>query len=702
MKFTVKSWLSRVGIMVIAAIMVEAITVVQYQRIHAMMAEDMAIRSSIALEASADKIGHVFELTETTMNENMRDLRRAISNPDSVFRAIQYTIDDNPNIVSGCIGFVPEYYRSKGYYFEPVVFKTGDKYDYKQLGSPSHDYTSNPAYIRAIESGKKFWSDPYYDDNGGKPMRLITFTCPLSDEKGVLAGVIGLDMDVSWLGDTLNNRQKNESSFLMLLTSDRKLVATPSVSDASQTDIAEALRMINQGKELSDDNRLSVRSITMNCEPFWHVVQVCYNEEVFAPMRRMRRQQVVLIVLGLAILFFMIERFYRSQKKLREATVEQARINGELSVARRIQEEMLPKKFPSNIYGSIEPAREIGGDIFDFYERDGKLFFCIGDVAGKGVPAAMLMSVLHSLFRTFSSNIESPSFIARELNAQICRGNDSNMFVTLFIGCLDLYSGKLEYCNAGHDKPFLLSSSANLMPVKANLPLGAFPDVVFVEESCVLAPGTSIFLYTDGLTESKNANRELFSRARVKAVLNSCLAKPDETPEMIVNSMFAAAKDFMGNTHQADDLTMLLIKYQPGELVHDQITLSNNLDEVEKLGIFVKDFCNSLGIERKMFSGIRLALEESVVNVINYAYPNMETGYVTIFADSNRREVRFTIVDSGVPFDPKAVLSADTTLDAQNRPIGGLGVHLTRKLMDSISYTRKDGKNVLSLTKSIV
>lgn len=697
-----KSWLSRVGIMVIAAIMVEAITVVQYQRIHAMMAEDMAIRSSIALEASADKIGHVFELTETTMNENMRDLRRAISNPDSVFRAIQYTIDDNPSIVSGCIGFVPEYYRSKGYYFEPVVFKTGDKYDYKQLGSPSHDYTSNPAYIRAIESGKKFWSDPYYDDNGGKPMRLITFTCPLSDEKGVLAGVIGLDMDVSWLGDTLNNRQKNESSFLMLLTSDRKLVATPSVSDASQTDIAEALRMINQGKELSDDNRLSVRSITMNCEPFWHVVQVCYNEEVFAPMRRMRRQQVVLIVLGLAILFFMIERFYRSQKKLREATVEQARISGELSVARDIQQEMLPKVFPPNIYGTIVPAREVGGDIFDFYVRDGKLFFCIGDVTGKGVPAAMLMSVVHSLFRTFSSRIDSPSFIVREINSQVCRGNDSYMFVTCLVGCLDLYTGKLEYCNAGHDKPFLLTSSADIMPLRSNLPMGCFPDFEYEEESCVLEPGTSIFLYTDGLTEARNAYKQFFGRDRVKAVLDACLAKPDATPEMMVNSLLDAAKVFMDKVPQSDDLTMLLIKYQPGELVRDQITLANETEEVERLGEFIKDYCNTLGLDKKIVSGIRLALEESVVNVINYAYPEQEKGYVTIYADSNREEVRFTIVDSGVPFNPKSVLSADTTLDALNRPIGGLGVHLTRKLMDSISYCRKDGKNVLSLTKTIV
>jgi len=697
-----KNWLSRVGIMVIAALMVEAISVVQYRSLKEIMEQDMNIRSRIALGASADRIGHVLELTEATMNENMLDIRRSLLRPDSIFRAIQYTIDDNPHVINGCIAFVPNYYRSRGYYFEPTVFKSGEDFIYKQLGGPSHDYTINPAYRRAVDSKESYWSDPYPYNIGQEQVSLITYTCPLIDENGILAGAVGLDMDVSWLGDTLNNRQKNTSSFLLLLTGDGMLVAAPSASQSSKADVEEAVNLIGQGKDISADKRLAIRKITMRREPYWQVAQVYYTDEVFAPIRKMRRQHMILIALGLAILFFMIDRFARSERKLREATAEQARIGGELSVARDIQQEMLPKVFSPNIYGTVVPAREVGGDIFDFYERDGKLFFCIGDVSGKGVPAAMLMSVVHSLFRTFSSRIESPAFIVREMNSQICRGNDSHMFVTCLLGCLDLYTGKLEYCNAGHDKPFMLTSSASVIPVKSNLPLGCFPDIEFEEESCSLTPGTSIFLYTDGLTEAKNVNKQMFGRTRVKEVLDSCLAKPDATPEAMVNSLLDAANEFMGKAPQSDDLTMLLFKFQPGELVRDQITLTNETEEIEKLGVFIKEYCKSLGLDNKIVSGIRLALEESVVNVINYAYPEHEKGYVTIYADSNRKEVRFTIVDSGIPFDPKAVLSADTTLDVQNRPIGGLGVHLTRKLMDSISYCRKDGKNVLSLTKSIV
>ncbi len=141
---------------------------------------------------------------------------------------------------------------------------------------------------------------------------------------------------------------------------------------------------------------------------------------------------------------------------------------------------------------------------------------------------------------------------------------------------------------------------------------------------------------------------------------------------------------------------------QNEELVCDQLTLVNDIDEVARLSVFVKDYFARLELDRKTSSGLRLALEEAVVNVINYAYPAGETGEVTIYAESDRKEIRFTIVDSGFPFDPTTVLPADTSLDAIDRPVGGLGVHLTRKLVDSVSYGRKHGKNVLTLTKSIV
>ena len=377
-------------------------------------------------------------------------------------------------------------------------------------------------------------------------------------------------------------------------------------------------------------------------------------------------------------------------------------MGGELSVAKNIQREMLPKTFPPDIFGMVEPAREVGGDLFDFFFRDGKLFFCIGDVSGKGAPSAMLMSVIHSLFRLVAKRVESPALIIRELNEQICPGNDSNMFVTFFVGVLDMYRGKLHFCNAGHDKPFLLTSAVELLQAKANLPLGVFSKTEFEEQSIDMAPGDSIFLYTDGLTEARNVSRAAFGRSGVEEVLNNCARTPRMTARMLVDTMSDAVHGFAGSAPQSDDLTMLLIRYEPGEIVRDSIELVNRKEEVAKLSGFTKAFCAALDLDGRQASGLRLALEEAVANVICYAYPEGEEGKVSIYAESNRREVRFTVVDSGFPFDPTAALPTDTSLDAGSRQIGGLGIHLTRKLMDSVSYRREAGNNILTLTKSII
>ena len=698
MKIDQRNWLSRVGIVVIAALLVELISIVQYQRIRSIMEEEMLIRSKVTMGSMQAEIGHLLELTEATMRENLWEVQRSLSHPDSVFSAMKYLIDDNPHVVGGCLAFAPNYYPSKGRLFEPYASKKNGVISVEQLAGPDHDYTQNEAYRRVMESGKQDWSDPYLYGTDSV-MSLTTFSYPVFDEQGTLAAVCGLDMDLTWLGDTLNARHPYPSSFVLMLTQDNVVVASPPASRASQEQLDGALSLIQNGQRQSADGKVVISLSQMERDPYWQLAQVYRTDELFARMQKMRRQMMLLILLGLGILFFMINRFARNEKKLREASAEQARISGELEVARRIQQEMLPKSFPDGLYGILEPAREVGGDLFDFYRRDGKLFFCIGDVSGKGVPSAMLMSVVHSLFRTVSARVESPSQILKALNEQICQGNDSNMFATFFVGCLDLYTGKLHFGNAGHDKPFLLESSASLLPVKSNLPLGVFADTEFVEQAITLSPGSGLFLYTDGLTEAKNTSRQAFGRSRVEEALNARIA---DAPEGIVNALSEAAHSFAGEAPQSDDLTMLMIKYEPGVLLKEEITLNNDKEEVARLSEFVKNFLGQIEMGRKTASGLRLALEETVVNVINYAYPAGEKGTVSIYADSNRKEVRFTVVDSGVPFDPTAVLSADTTLAAQNRPIGGLGILLTRKLMDSVSYRWNNGKNILTLTKKIV
>ena len=688
MKIVQKNWLSRIGIVVIAAIMVAVISIVQYRSVRDIMEEEMEVRSRVVQRSISAEIGHMLELTEATMRENLWEVKRSLHNPDSVFSAMVYLIDDNPHVAGGCLSFVPDYYPSKGRLFEPYAYKKDGSIHVEQIAGPNHDYTQNPFFQIVADSGKPDWSDPYL--YGPDSLSFTTFSYPVYDDKNRLAAVCGLDMDLSWLGDTLNARQPFHSSYILLLTQHFNLVAGPPENRASKEQVISIVNLLREGKLRTPDNAISVRLSQMNRDPFWQVALVYQTNDLFGRMNRVSRQQLILVLLGLVILFFMIDRFARNERKLRETASAKARMEGELSIARNIQREMLPKSFEEGIYGKLEPAMEVGGDLYDFYTRDGKLFFCIGDVSGKGVPSAMLMSVIHSLFRMVSHKTESPTVILKALNEQLCQGNDSGMFVTFFVGCLDLYTGKLHFSNAGHDKPFVLTSSAALLEAKPHLPLGVFLDTEYTDQSCVLAPGTSLFLYTDGLTEAKNASRENFGRSRVQEVLESFARHPGYDHR------------FAGHAPQSDDLTMLLIKYAPGDMIREQITLSNNKEEVSLLNDFIKAFFARLDVDHRLASGIRLAVEESAVNAMSYAYPAGERGEVSVYADSNHREVRFTIVDAGAPFDPTAVLSADTTLDAQNRPIGGLGIHLTRKLMDSVSYCRKEDKNVLTLTKSII
>jgi sigma-B regulation protein RsbU (phosphoserine phosphatase) len=695
---TKKRRVSRLVIVVIAAVLVEIISIAQYERVKSAMEEEMGVRARVVLGAMGAEVGHMMELTEATMRENMWKVQQDLEHPDSAFISLVYLVDDNPHVIGGFLTFVPDYYPSKGRLFEPYAKKSDGVITLSQFAGQDHDYTQNEFFKRALDSRRPFWSEPYVDAADSSET-LITYAAPVLDGKGRIAAICGLDMDVSWLGDTLNARQPFPSSFGLLLTDDGALVAGPPESRTSRADLEAALEEIRHGEGQNDGKEISYRSYQMVRAPYWQVVQVYRTQEVYVRIWKMRRQQVLLVLLGLAILAFMIERFARSEAKLREASAEQARMSGELTVARRIQQEMLPKTFPSFVYGSLEPAREVGGDIFDFYTRDGKLFFCIGDVAGKGAASAMLMSVAHSLFRMVTRTEEDPARILSVLNGELCRGNDSNMFVTFFVGCLDQYSGELDYATAGHEKPFVLAEDVTLLPAKPNLPLGVFPDTHFEGQNCTLSPGTTLFLYTDGLTESKNVDRKQFGRDRVETVLKSFMKSTDQSPATLASVLSKAAHNFAGKAPQSDDLTMLVIRFAPEAILRDQITLVNDIEEVSRLNDFVKAFCGRLDIVPKTTAALRLALEESVVNVINYAYPSGYKGSVDILAESDRKQLRFTITDSGTPFDPTTVLEADTTLEAEDRPIGGLGVLLTRKMMDSISYSRRHGQNVLLLTK---
>ena len=396
-------------------------------------------------------------------------------------------------------------------------------------------------------------------------------------------------------------------------------------------------------------------------------------------------------------------------EETRSANEEKGRIESELNIARDIQMSMLPKTFPPfpdrndiEIYGKQKPAKEVGGDLYDFYIRDEKLFFCIGDVSGKGVPASLVMAVTRTLFRTISFKEALPERILFGINNAMADNNESNMFVTLFLGVLDLPTGRLRYSNAGHNAPMLIGQTIGLLPCAANVPLGVQTDWKFSQQETTIDLNTCIFLYTDGLTEAENAANEQFMEERMIEVAKGM----SHEPQQMIEQMFNAVHQFVGNAEQSDDLTMLAIQYtKPLEKdmkLQRSITLPNDIEKVPVLAEFVDEVCEIVGFDMSTTMGINLALEEAVVNVMSYAYQPGTTGNVNIEAIANETRLKFIISDWGTPFDPTAEKEVDTTLSAEERPIGGLGIHLVRQIMDSINYERIDGMNVLTLRKKLV
>ena len=258
----------------------------------------------------------------------------------------------------------------------------------------------------------------------------------------------------------------------------------------------------------------------------------------------------------------------RYVEELKVTTAQNASIESELAVARNIQMSMLPISWPPfpdrddlDIFGSVAPARAVGGDLFDFRIRDEKLYFCIGDVSGKGIPAALVMTVISSMFRTLSASEDSPLRIMTAINSSISTRNENMMFVTLFVGALDLSTGVLQYTNAGHNAPFVITGGqARMMSVDANIPVGVLEDWSYTLQETTLSPGEILFLYTDGLTEATRSDGELFGEERVLEELSS--HGEDISAERVVADMTAAVNRFIGKAEQSDDLTMLVLKMQ--------------------------------------------------------------------------------------------------------------------------------------------
>ena len=703
-------------VIILAALLLELTTAILYYSAQNIIQQDMERVMLREMNALNLCIRNKLATVEVTLNNMSWVVGRDLEEDDWMFEITEKLVKENSVINGSAIAFVPNYYPKEGRWFEPSTVRKADgSIENKQVGSANHDYTKSEFYTVPMATDSCIWCEPYMDVDGSQ-VEVTTYSVPVYDDDGRKVAVVIADISLDWLEDVMNEKRVYKSTQRFLTTGSYNLLGG---EDSPM--FREAVKILKtdgdkEGYFTAKDKHGDKKHVfyaSIGGKTDWVLINILDDNDAFGKLRRIRFFLLLPVMIGLFIVGFIVWRSSRNLERLREINAEKERIGGELRVASQIQQSMLPEhhlhRDDVDIRGSLVPAREVGGDLYDYFIRDEKLFFCIGDVSGKGAPSAMLMAVTHGLFRSASAHDSNPARIMDAINEVACQGNDTNMFVTMFVGVLDLPTGRLRYCDAGHDAPFIIrgerlevrgEKSATALEVNPHLPIGLFDDTKYTVQEISIQPDSLIFLYTDGLTEAKNAEHKLFGLERVQAVLNTCA---DNDSEEVLEKITQSVNGFVKLAEQSDDLTMLAIRYTPKQFestLTETLVLKNDVHEVTRFSSFIKSVTEKLGIETPLARKLRLAVEEAVVNVISYAYPEGTEGDVTIKIMSDGHTLRFQIIDTGVPFDPTKKEKADTTLSIEERQIGGLGIFLVRELMDTINYERVDGKNILTLIKT--
>lgn len=488
----------------------------------------------------------------------------------------------------------------------------------------------------------------------------------------------------------------------------------------------------------------------------WTLAVIFPKSEIYHPLRTISIILILLIVIGLSLLSFIITKIVSKQlsslrlfaksargiakgdfqtlipqiktkdemlelhdafhfmqnnllhyiETLKDTTTAKEKIESELRIAREIQMGMIPKTFPPfptrkelDQYATLIPAKEVGGDLYDYFIDDDKLYFIIGDVSGKGIPASLLMAVTRSLFRSVTLHFDSPAEIVTNLNNSLAENNDSNMFVTLFLGILDLHSGQLCYCNAGHNPPILLLENPHFMQVIPNLPLGLINGFTYQQQNLKVMPNTTLLLYTDGLTEAENEQKQLFGENRLIQLITPMT---HVSTQKLIETIIQDVQSHVNSDEQSDDLTLLAIKYMGAQPLYEKsISLINEIDQIPILQTFIEEVGHDLELDTSLIMKLNLALEEAVSNIILYAYPKVSGKIIIISVCLKGNDLVFTITDTGLPFDPTISVNPNIDLSAEDRPIGGLGIFLIKQIMNEVTYSRIHDVNVFTMKKKI-
>ena len=651
---------------------------VSYSKAQSQLQEKMDLEMQIAQEKLRFELYDALEAWAELEDEVEKDLNE----PETIIQKTDEILRRYPNFYACYVAF-PPYYLPQQKWYEPTSYRTQDTIISGILGDADHDYFEREWYKGASQSSDDYWSPPYREETFNKT--IYSYSKSLRDEEGNLICVIGVDFSLKWINRLLEQFKPFEEAVFMLYSSNGTLLAA---SDGAPAEGFDNTWIIS---------RKTLQPININ------MVTAVPKRHILKSLRVGTLLPLSVFVLGILVVGFLIHRITRDDHEKARLETEKEVMSHELEIAHDIQMGILKdekEKKQAEGDGDIElqtllvPMREVGGDLFDFHREGDELWFIIGDVSGKGVPAAMFMSAAVNLFRAAGVRASSPKEIMEEMNAVLSENNPSLTFVTAFVGCLRIPTGELIYCNAGHCAPLIYSrhsavstqpSEVRSLQMEPNIPLGFDGRYSFVEQGCMLGEGETLVLYTDGVTEARNPEREMLGMKRWAEIV--------ATQE----DLYGAIKTFMGKAEPTDDITLMTIrKKSPVQPVTIHVPCREDQWPVMKGTIHSFGLC--AGLDKKALKKFEVAAEEAIVNVLHYSQATELEMVLSQVRPVSAISIQLS--DNGIAFDPTAHVPNEKA--TEERQVGGMGIHLIRQIMDEIHYERSEEKNILTLVKKII
>ena len=572
---------ARAGLLlvIVAAATLEATSLAQYFFSRKGIKEEATLRAQSELEATELKIMDVVNQAEAAVRNSMWITQWCLNAPDSLVRVTQRIIADNPVVKGSTVALVPGYSKKYPLFAPYTTLRSDGTLESLSLATEEYDYPSQEWFTKPLELDGGYWSEPYFDEGGGDIL-MVTYSLPVKDAKGRTAAVLTADISLDWLTEMVGGIQVYPSAFSMVVSRAGQFLVCPAETLVMRHTLGEygrqmedssGIRKLNQAMMAGESGSMQIRSRGMVHHVFfspvsrtgWSLSIVIPDEEIFGNLKKIGINVLILQILGLLMIILIIRSVMKNLLKFKKLNERKEKMQSELQIAHNIQMSMIPKIFPAfperkdlDMAAALVPAKEVGGDLYDFFIREERLYFCVGDVSGKGVPASLVMAVTRSLFRTLAGRETSPAQIVSQMNTSMSDMNESNMFVTLFCGVLDMKTGHLEYCNAGHNAPLIFTDKIAMLSVTANLPLGVLQEFDFQQQSMELRHDDALFLYTDGVTEAENMSHELFGDERLEAVMHTRRTAPEH-----LEAVKDAINAFVGEAPQSDDITLLFIHY---------------------------------------------------------------------------------------------------------------------------------------------